>query len=85
MTKPNYVQTAVSSADYGFEITPSDSVDLPQVTRGVQAQSGGVIVWLNMFDDEPQIALVPSFGGTPIRARRIFASGTTATGLVGLA
>ena len=82
--EPNYTITATGPADYGFAITPSDSVDLPRVTRAIFAAGGGTVAWHNMagalqtttFIDGDRIA---------IKARRVLATGTTATGIEGLA
>ena len=84
MSEPNYTQTANGPADYGFQITPSDSVDLPYVTREVRASGGGVIKWLNMFGDEQHTSVADN-ERVSIKARRVLAAGTTATGLEGLA
>ena len=85
MSEPNYTQTASGPADYGFEIAPSDTVDLPYVTRQIRASGGGVIKWLNMFGDEQQHTSVEDGERVAIRARRVLLAGTTATGLEGLA
>ena len=84
MSEPNYTQTATSPADYGFEITPSDSEDLLRITRSVYAAGGGVIKWHNSGAAE-QHTTVEDGERVPIKARRILATGTTATGLEGLA
>lgn len=84
MSEPNYVQTATGPADYGFEITPSDGADLTRATRSVRATGGGVIKWHNLFGAE-QHTTVSDGESAPIKARRILATGTTATGLEGLA
>jgi len=81
---PNYQQTAESPADYGFAITPSDAVDLAITPRSVLATGAGTVAWHNR-DGEPQITTFAAGERVPIRARRILATGTTATGLEGLA
>lgn len=81
---PNYVQSSSGPADYGFAITPSDSEDLAIATRSVYAAGGGVIKWHNMGGAE-QHTTVADGERVPIKARRILATGTTATGLEGLA
>ena len=80
----NYVPTAIGPADFGFEITPNDSADLPRVTRAVFAAGAGVIKWHNM-GGATQHTTVAEGERVPIKARRILATGTTATGLEGLA
>ncbi|MGT2507921.1 spike base protein, RCAP_Rcc01079 family [Cupriavidus basilensis] len=88
MPADNYARHSVElhspSADF-FVIAPSDGVDLAQVTRAIRVGTGGDVV------------VVPARGGGPvtfkncaagevlsIRASRVYASGTTATDLVGL-
>ena len=81
---PNYVQTAESPADYGFQIATSNTTDLAIMTRSVYAATGGVIKWHNFAGDE-QTTTVGDAERVPIRARRILVTGTTASGLEGLA
>ena len=84
MSAPNYAQTSAGPADYGFQITPSDTVDLGMMTRAVYSASGGVVKWHNVLGEE-QHTTIPPEGTKAIKARRILATGTTATGLEGLA
>ena len=84
MSEPNYAQTATGPADFGFEITPSDSEDLAMITRSVFAAGAGVIKWHNAGGQEQHTTVVDG-ERVPIKARRILATGTTATGLEGLA
>lgn len=68
----------------GFGITPSDTADLPFVTRQVFAATAGnvAVVWLDGTETVEPIA-----AGERVdwRIRRIKASGTTAAGLRGYA
>lgn len=71
------------TAPYGdaVEVSPSDSVDLGHVTRGlhiagsgdltVTMESGAKVTWRNL-----------QTGHHPIRARRVWDTDTTATGIV---
>lgn len=68
-------------------ITPSDTDDLVNIPRGLLVTADGTIT-LTAQDDDPTLGgvlLGPLTAGThlPIRPRRIFATGTTAT-VVGL-
>lgn len=77
-------QVPIDSIYDGVEITPNDSSILLFTTRGiyiaqdgdlsVQMQSGAVLLFRNLA------------GGIvhPIRAIKVFATGTTATGILGL-
>lgn len=71
-------------ASGGFPISPSDSTDLVEVTRAVYIGTGGAIAGIMQGGEEVTFISVP--GGTllPVRLRRIKATGTTATALVGL-
>ena len=68
----------------GFDVTPSDAADLPQVTRGVMvASTGDLAVVLKSGDAVTLPALSPGVI-YPIRIARVLATGTTATGIKGL-
>jgi hypothetical protein len=71
-------------AQHGFAITPADGTDLPSETRGLWVGASGDLVLVLASGDEVTIAGVP--GGTllPLRIRRIRATGTGASQLVGL-
>lgn len=74
----------IDPADDGVEITPSDTVDLTTVTRGlyvgvigdvrVAMASGSVITFVGMA-----AGIVH-----PFRVRRVYATGTDATDIVGV-
>ncbi len=80
----NYNETASGPADYGFVITPNNDTDLTIPTRSVFAAGAGVIKWNNL-KDEAQTSTVVAGERIPIKAKRILATGTTATGLEGIA
>lgn len=67
----------------GAAITPNDSADLAQATRGLNVGTGGSVrvTTVDGADLTLQIAAGIVF---PIRAKRIWATGTTATVIVGL-
>ena len=68
-----------------FAITPSDTLELPFVTRSVYVGAGGDIT-LRLADDTGSVTLkaVPAGTMLTIRARQIYATGTVASQLVGL-
>ena len=80
----NYTPTATGPADYGFQITPDDNTDLAMITRAVFAAGAGVIKWHNASGQEQHTTVVDG-ERVPIKARRILATGTTASGLEGMA
>lgn len=65
-------------------ITPDDATDLPAVPRAIYVGGGGtvVIVGKDETSDDGIAFICPSGALLPIRARRIKATGTTATNLV---
>lgn len=68
----------------GFEITPNDTADLSQMTRAVMVQTGGdLAVTLKSGDQIRLPGLVPG-ALYPLRIARVWANGTTATGIKGL-
>jgi hypothetical protein len=73
-----------SPATHGFAVSPSDGSDLTETTRAVYVgASGNLAVTLSSGAD---VTLTGVPGGTllPLRLRRIKATGTTATAIVGL-
>ncbi len=74
-----------SPARRAFAITPSDTGNLPFVTRAIYVgKTGDINVCL--IDDEDPVLIAGVKVGTvlALRASRIFATGTTAGDLVGL-
>ncbi|MGB5558071.1 MAG: hypothetical protein WBN04_08665 [Paracoccaceae bacterium] len=65
------------------EIIPSDTTDLEIATRAINVATSGVVRILTIDDTEGDVFVVA--GSTfPVRARRVLATGTTATGIRGL-
>ena len=81
----NAYQPGLSSpVQGGFDITPSNGSDLAQVTRAVMvAGAGDLAVTLKNGDTITLPGLTPGVI-YPVRAARVFATGTTATGVKGL-
>jgi hypothetical protein len=65
-------------------ITPSDSADLLRVTDGIWVGGAGNVAAVMQNNTVPTNLVVPAGAWLPIVARRINATGTTATGLVAL-
>ena len=67
-----------------FNITPNDGADLPKPIQGLYVGVAGIVYGIGM--DGSTTILTGCLAGTvyPLAMRRILASGTTATNLVGL-
>ena len=67
-----------------FNITPNDGADLPKPIQGLYVGVAGIVYYIGM--DGATIILTGALAGTtyPFAMRRVLASGTTATNLVGL-
>lgn len=77
--------SGVTSSTSAFTITPSDDVDLTYPTRALYVGSGGDIVLL-LWDDTVAVTLKNVLGGSclPLNVKRIYATDTGASDLVGL-
>ena len=65
-------------------VTPDDDSDLPLTTRAIAVGGEGFVQVTTMMGDTGRVYVVPG-APFPIRAARIWATGTTATDVVGLA
>lgn len=78
-----YSSALDSPASDVFPITPDDDTDLAVATRAIRADTGGDVVLIAMAGPERTCKFAN--GETrAIRATRIKATGTTATGLEGM-
>lgn len=73
-----------SPASHGFVIVPHDGNDLVEVTRGLYVAGAGALVLTMASGADVSLANVAAGSVLPLRVRRVKATGTTATGLVGL-
>lgn len=64
-------------------ITPSDTAELPRATRGLNVAESGFVRVTTVTGEDGTLFLAAGVA-FPIRVRRVWASGTTATGIVGL-
>ena len=67
-----------------FVITPSDTENFVKTTRSIFVGGGGNLSVLAADGSTAVLAGVPAGSVLPIAVRRVNASGTSATGLVGL-
>lgn len=80
----NRTRTPADPAVTLFDITPDDSTDLARMTLGLNVATQGR-VHVTMADGSEGTLNVAPGQVLPVRIRRVWASGTTATGIVGLA
>lgn len=71
------------SADFSA-ITPSDATNLSNLTRGLYVGGAGNISAVTIAGVAVVFTAVPAGSVLPIQVKRINATGTTATALVGL-
>jgi hypothetical protein len=77
------VVDGINSASSVWIVAPSDSVDLAYTTRAIRVTVGGAVKINTLAGDTVVCAFLD--GETrAIRATRIWATGTTATGLEGM-
>jgi len=77
----------LQSAVGAFAVTPSDSVDLAQVTRAIFVRGSATLVDMKVtMVDGSIVTLLGLATGVahPLQVRRVWATSTTATGIVGL-
>jgi hypothetical protein len=80
----SHTPSLTGPASSGFPITPDDALALPETTRALYVGIGGSLVV------EMASGAVLTFAGVadgallPLRVSRVRASGTTASGLIGL-
>ncbi|OCX66423.1 hypothetical protein BFP70_05225 [Thioclava sp. SK-1] len=80
----DYPVVLTSPAQRGFSVVPSDSVDLPQVTRGLYLGYGGDVTVLLAGGGVVTFANMAPGGVHGLRVQRVYANGTTADAIVGL-
>ena len=80
----DYVRGLTAPAVGAFMVTPSDSTDLPQVTRAIYCGGTGDISVVMRSGETVTFSAVQAGTVLPIEAVRVRATGTTASNLVGL-
>ncbi|ARO14916.1 hypothetical protein BVG79_01572 [Ketogulonicigenium robustum] len=73
-----------SPAVQAAAITPSNTVDLPNVPRAIYATTAGNLRVTMLAGGEPVTLPVLVGVPLPVRVQRVWATGTTAAGLVGV-
>lgn len=72
------------SAEDGFAITPSDTVNFDTVARGVYVGGAGNVVAISPGGTVLTFTAVPAGTILPVRIKRINSTSTSATAMVGL-
>ena len=67
-----------------FDITPDDAADLPRVTIALNVATPGTVRITTADGSTGAVTLSPGHA-FPVRARRVWLTGTSATGIRGLA
>lgn len=70
-------------ASNGFSITPADSGEFANFTRAIYIGGAGNAVIVMANNDVVTLTGLPAGTWLPLRVRRVNATGTTATGIVG--
>ncbi len=74
----------MTPAEDGFSITPNDGADLSRVPRSIFVGGAGNVVLVTAKGTELTFNGLAAGSVLPVRANRVKATGTTATGLIGL-
>ncbi len=78
-----YAEGLNSPPTHVFAITPDDLTDLPNAVRCLNVTTSGAVRVTTVAGDTETIHVAAGIT-FPIRAQRIWTTGTTATGIVGL-
>lgn len=66
-----------------FDIDPNDAADLPNVTAALNVSTPGIVRVTTADGSIGELSLQPGHA-FPVRARKVWLTGTTATGIRGL-
>lgn len=79
-----YTNGLASPATGAFAITPNDSTDLTSFTRAVYIGGAGDLKVDTITNDTVTFSGVPAGTVFPIRVKKVYSTGTTATNLIAL-
>lgn len=80
----SYKRGLSDPAETIFDIVPNDTADLPHVTLALNVTTPGM-VRVTMADDSISEVSIHPGAAFPLRVKRVWLTGTTATGIHGLA
>ncbi|WP_375229896.1 spike base protein, RCAP_Rcc01079 family [Roseobacter sp. S98] len=79
------IKPSLESPCEGLEaVTPSDSEDLAQVTRALYVGGGGDLAVRAKDGSQATFVSLKAGQMIPVRVSRVFSTGTTATGIIGM-
>lgn len=76
----NRIKALSGPATDALPVTPDDITDLPHVAIGLYVETGGTLSIVTVTGEMRSLA-VADFSILPVGARRVNATGTTATGI----
>ncbi|MGI3211643.1 spike base protein, RCAP_Rcc01079 family [Roseovarius tibetensis] len=76
----NRIKALSGPATDALPVTPDDITDLPHVAIGLYVETGGTLSIVTVTGETRSLA-VADFSILPVGARRVNATGTTATGI----
>ncbi len=79
----NFGNTLQSPPSGGAPITPDDGQNLPMATRALNVATAGDVA-VTTVDGDMLTLYIAAGSAFPIRAIKVFSTGTTATGIIGL-
>lgn len=83
-TFSNYKGGLESPATGAFTVTPSDAVDLAVTVRALYIGVGGDVKVTTVNDSTVTFVGCPAGLVLPVRVKKVFAVGSTATNIIGL-
>jgi hypothetical protein len=83
-TYASHANSLTAPARDGFAITPNDAADITAVTRAVYVGGPGNLAIVLQSGATVTLSNVASGSLLPLRIKRLLATGTTATSIVGL-
>lgn len=79
----SYVESLESPPSNVIAVTPDDALDLPDASRGLNVALGGA-VRVTTTGGTTETLMIAAGGVFPVRATRVWATGTTASGIVAM-
>lgn len=78
-----FTQTPADPARSIIDVSPSDTTDLSDVTNALNVATPGTVRVTTLDGSVTDVSIAPGYA-FPLRVTRIWATGTTATGIRGL-